>query len=400
MINRPKYLEQLRYWKERDVIKVVTGVRRCGKSTVLKLFRQELQQSGVPAENIIALNLEDFEGIDIVDYRQLLKYFMDRLQPVGMNYLFIDEIQQVAGFEKAVDALYVKDNCDVYITGSNSNMLSGELATLLSGRYVKIKMQPLSFAEYVAAYPQQSPERLYMQYLQKGSFPYVTNIDEQVYVNQYLSGIFDTIMLKDIMARKKCPDQILLKKIARFLFDNIGNPCSTKKIADTLTSMGTKTTVPTVEKYLSALQESFLFYHAERYDVKGKEYLKTGGKYYAVDMGLRRMVLGDKSPDMGHVLENIIYLELKRRWDEVYVGKAGDSEIDFVAMQNGERCYYQVAYTVMDNDGKTLKRELAPLKSVKDYYQRYLLTMDLVPPVSHEGIKQVYALDWLAGNSE
>lgn len=400
MINRPKYLEQLRYWKERDVIKVVTGVRRCGKSTVLKLFRQELQQSGVPAENIIALNLEDFEGIDIVDYRQLLKYFMDRLQPVGMNYLFIDEIQQVAGFEKAVDALYVKDNCDVYITGSNSNMLSGELATLLSGRYVKIKMQPLSFAEYVAAYPKQSPERLYMQYLQKGSFPYVTNIDEQVYVNQYLSGIFDTIMLKDIMARKKCPDQILLKKIARFLFDNIGNPCSTKKIADTLTSMGTKTTVPTVEKYLSALQESFLFYHAERYDVKGKEYLKTGGKYYAVDMGLRRMVLGDKSPDMGHVLENIIYLELKRRWDEVYVGKAGDSEIDFVAMQNGERCYYQVAYTVMDNDGKTLKRELAPLKSIKDYYQRYLLTMDLVPPVSHEGIKQVYALDWLVGNSE
>ena len=326
MINRPKYLEQLRYWKERDVIKVVTGVRRCGKSTVLKLFRQELQQSGVPAENIIALNLEDFEGIDIVDYRQLLKYFMDRLQPVGMNYLFIDEIQQVAGFEKAVDALYVKDNCDVYITGSNSNMLSGELATLLSGRYVKIKMQPLSFAEYVAAYPQQSPERLYMQYLQKGSFPYVTNIDEQVYVNQYLSGIFDTIMLKDIMARKKCPDQILLKKIARFLFDNIGNPCSTKKIADTLTTMGTKTTVPTVEKYLSALQESFLFYHAERYDVKGKEYLKTGGKYYAVDMGLRRMVLGDKSPDMGHVLENIIYLELKRRWDEVYVGKAGTAK--------------------------------------------------------------------------
>ena len=400
MINRPKYLEQLRYWKERDVIKVVTGVRRCGKSTVLKLFRQELQQSGVPAENVIALNLEDFEGIDIVDYRQLLKYFMDRLQPVGMNYLFIDEIQQVAGFEKAVDALYVKDNCDVYITGSNANMLSGELATLLSGRYVKIKMQPLSFAEYVAAYPKQSLERLYMQYLQKGSFPYVTNIDEQVYVNQYLSGIFDTIMLKDIMARKKCPDQILLKKIARFLFDNIGNPCSTKKIADTLTSMGTKTTVPTVEKYLSALQESFLFYHAERYDVKGKEYLKTGGKYYAVDMGLRRMVLGDKSPDMGHVLENIIYLELKRRWDEVYVGKAGDSEIDFVAMQNGERCYYQVAYTVMDNDGKTLKRELAPLKSVKDYYQRYLLTMDLVPPVSHEGIKQVYALDWLVGNSE
>lgn len=399
MIKRSTYLEQLLHWKDHDVIKVVTGVRRCGKSTMLKLFKQELQKSGIPAENIISLNLEDAEGIDITTYRQLMSYFTDRLQPNGMNYLFIDEAQQVDGFEKAVDALYVKENCDVYITGSNSKMLSGELATLLSGRYVKIKMQPLSFAEYVSTYPGQSTERLYVKYLENGSFPYVTNLDEQIYVKQYLSSIFDTVMLKDIMARKKCPDQNMLKKIARFLFDNIGNPCSTKKIADTLTSMGTKTTVPTVEKYLSALKDSFLFYHAERYDVKGKEYLKTGGKYYAVDMGLGKTVLGNKPADMGHILENIVYLELKRRWDEVYVGKVGDSEIDFVVMQNGERCYYQVAYTVIDDDGSILKRELAPLKSVNDYYQRYLITMDLIPPVSHEGIKQVYALDWLMGGS-
>ena len=399
MIERTTYLEQLLHWKDHDVIKVVTGVRRCGKSTVLKLFRQELRKAGVPAENIISLNLEEYEGIDITNYRQLLQYFMDRLQSKGTNYIFIDEVQQVEGFEKAVDALYVKDNCDVYITGSNSRMLSGELATLLSGRYVKIKMQPLSFAEYVAIYPNQGPERLYMKYLENGSFPYVTNIDEPLYVNQYLSSIFDTIMLKDIMARKKCPDQNLLKKITRFLFDNIGNLCSTKKIADTLTSMGTKTTVPTVEKYLTALQESFLFYQAERYDVKGKEYLKTGGKYYAVDLGLRKTVLGNKPADIGHILENIVFLELKRRWDEVYVGKVGDKEIDFVAMQNGEPCYYQVAYTVMDSDGSILKRELAPLKSVKDYYQRYLITMDMVPSVSYDGIKQVYALDWLLDNA-
>ena len=207
-------------------------------------------------------------------------------------------------------------------------------------------------------------------------------------------------MLKDIMVRNRCPDQNLLKKIARFLFDNIGNPCSTKKIADTLTSMGTRTTVPTVEKYLGSLQDSFLFYQAERFDVKGKEYLKTGGKYYAVDMGLRKTVLGNKPADMGHILENIVYLELKRRWEEVYVGKVGDTEIDFVVMQDGERCYYQVAYTVIDEDGSILKRELAPLRKIKDYYQRYLITMDMVPSVSHEGITQVYALDWLLGYSD
>lgn len=395
MIERKTYLEQLLHWKDHDVIKVVTGVRRCGKSTLLKLFRQELLKTGVPAENIISLNLEEYEGLDITSYRQLLQYFMDRIHSKGKNYIFIDEVQQVEDFEKAVDALYVKDNCDVYITGSNSKMLSGELATLLSGRYVKIQMQPLSFAEYVSIYPRQSPERLYMKYLENSSFPYATNIDENVYVHQYLSSIFDTVMLKDIMARKKCPDQNLLKKITRFLFDNIGNLCSTKKIADTLTSMGTKTTVPTVEKYLTALQESFLFYQAERYDVKGKEYLKTGGKYYAVDIGLRTTVLGNKPADIGHILENIVFLELKRRWGEVYVGKVGDKEIDFVAMQNGEPCYYQVAYTVIGGDGAILKRELAPLKSVKDYYQRYLITMDMVPPTSYDGIKQVYALDWL-----
>lgn len=395
MIDRKNYIAQLMHWKDHDVIKVVTGVRRCGKSTLLKLFRDELQKTGVQKENIISLNLEDYEGTKITTYMELLQYFIDKLQPDGMNYIFIDEVQQINNFEKAVDALYVKENCDVYITGSNSKMLSGELATLLSGRYVEIKMQPLSFAEYASIYPNQSPERLYMNYLQNGSFPYVTNINEQIYVKQYLNSVYDTVMLKDIMGRNKFQNQELLKKISRFLFDNIGNPCSTKKIADTLTSMGTKTTVPTVEKYLGALQDSFLFYKAERFDLKGKEYLKTGGKYYAVDMGLRNAVLGSKPADIGHILENIVYLELKRRWHEVYVGKVGDTEIDFVVMQNGERCYYQVAYTVIDDNGSILKRELAPLQSVKDYYQRYLITMDMVPPVSHDGIRQVYALDWL-----
>ena len=395
MIQRELYLKKLRYWKDHDVIKVVSGIRRCGKSTLLHLFREELLGSGIRAENIISLNLEDEEGLDINNARNLLAYFTQHLKN-GKNYIFIDEVQQVDGFEKAVDALYVKKNCDVYITGSNAKLLSGELATLLSGRYVEIKMHPLSFAEYISAFPDQSLERLYAKYIQYGSFPYLTNIDDPAYAKQYISSIYDTIILKDIVARKKLPDQILLKKIARFLFDNIGNPCSSKKIADTLTSMGSKTSVPTVEKYLDAMQDTFMFYRADRYDLKGKQHLKTGGKYYGADLGLRQAVLGNAPADLGHVLENIIYLELLRRWGEVYIGKANNAEIDFVAMQNGSPCYYQVAYTVIDSDGSILKRELDPLQKVKDYHPRYLITMDLVPPMSHDGIQQVYALDWLA----
>lgn len=395
MIQRPFYLQQLLRWQGRDVIKVVSGIRRCGKSTLLSMFREELLRSGVPKENIISLNLEGIEGIDITESRQLLDFFVRRLQPQGMNYIFIDEVQQVEHFEKAVDALYVQPNCDVYVTGSNSRLLSGELATLLSGRYIEIRMQPLSFAEYASAHPGQSPERLYRQYLAESSFPYASQLADEKDVRQYLSSIYDTVILKDIIGRRKLPDLILLKKLTRFLFDTIGSPCSSKKIADTLTSLGSKTTVPTVENYLGALQDAFLFYRAERYDVKGKEYLKTGGKYYAVDLGLRQLVLGNKPGDAGHMLENVIYLELLRRYENVYVGKAGTTEIDFVAVREGEPAYYQVAYTVMDPAGATLRRELAPLKAIRDYYPRYLLTMDLVPAASHEGIRQEYALDWL-----
>lgn len=395
MLKREHYIAQLRRWREKDVIKVITGIRRCGKSTLLALFREELLVGGVPQQNIISLNLEGIEGIDIVDYRQLLAYFTTRLQPQGMNYIFIDEVQQVAGFERAVDALYVQPNCDVYITGSNSQLLSGELATLLSGRYVEIPMLPLSLAEYAEAFPALSPERLYRQYLQGSSFPYATALTEPRALQQYLSGIYDTVILKDIVGRRKLPDLQLLRRVTRFLFDNIGNLCASRKIADTLTSMGNKTTIPTVESYLGSLQDAFLFYKAERYDVKGKEYLRSSGKYYAVDIGLRRMVLGNKPADMGHILENVIYLELLRRYDAVYVGKAGRAEIDFVALRGGEPRYYQVAYTVMGADGAILQRELAPLQTVRDYYPRYLLTMDLTPPVSYNGIRQEYALDWL-----
>ena len=395
MIRREHYLAQLRRWRDKDVIKVVTGIRRCGKSTLLALFREELQASGVPAQNIIALNMEGIEGIAIADYRQLLKYFTARLQPEGTNYIFIDEVQQVAEFERAVDALYVQPNCDVYVTSSNSQLLSGELATLLSGRYVEIPMLPLSLAEYAEAFPALSPERLYRQYLERSSFPYAAALANTQDVHQYLSSIYDTVILKDIVGRRRLPDLPLLRRVTRFLFDNIGNLSAAKKIADTLTSMGSKTSIPTVESYLSAMQGAFLFYKAERYNVKGKEYLRSGGKYYAVDIGLRHTVLGDKPADMGHILENVVYLELLRRYDDVYVGKVGRTEIDFVAVRDGQLEYYQVAYTVVGADGAILQRELAPLQDVKDFYPRYLLTMDLMPPVSHEDIKQLYVLDWL-----
>lgn len=395
MIQRPYYLEQLWRWRGRDVIKVVSGIRRCGKSTLLSMFREELRKSGVPEEHILSLNLEGIEGIDITESRQLLAYFVKRLPPQGMNYIFIDEVQQVAHFEKAVDALFVQENCDVYVTGSNSKLLSGELATLLSGRYVEIRMHPFSFAEYASAHEGESPERLYRRYLMESSFPYASMLPDAKAVQQYLSSIYDTVILKDIVGRRKLPDLALLKKITRFLFDNIGNPCSSKKLADTLTSMGSKTTIPTVENYLGALQDAFLFYRADRQDLKGKEYLRTGGKYYAVDLGLRQMVLGNKPMDAGHMLENIVYLELLRRYDEVFIGKVDRMEIDFVAVREGEPSYYQVAYTVMDAAGETLQRELAPFKALRDYYPRYLLTMDLVPPMSYDGIRQQYVLDWL-----
>jgi len=394
MIERNEYMDQLKRWREKDVIKVVTGIRRCGKSTLLSMFREELKKDGIPEENMISLNLESVEGLDITDYHELLSYFTSRLRPSGMNYIFIDEVQQAEHFERAVDALYIQENCDVYITGSNSKLLSGELATLLSGRYIEIRMQPLSFAEFATAHRGISPERLYPMYLTDSSFPYASLLSDSHDIQQYLSGIYDTVILKDITGRGKSFNPALLKKLTRFLFDNIGNPCSAKKIADTLTARGTKTSSPTVENYLNVMQDTFLFYRADRYDVKGKEYLKTGGKYYAADLGLRRTVLGTKPVDAGHILENIVYLELLRRYEEVFIGKAGNKEIDFVAMKNGEPTYYQVAYTLAGND-QTLERELAPFREVKDYYPRILLTMDLQPPVSHDGIRQEYVLDWL-----
>jgi predicted AAA+ superfamily ATPase len=352
----------------------------------------------VSDEQIIGINLEDGEYQDIEESKQLYAYVEKRLLPGRKMYIFLDEVQRVDGFQKAVDSLYVRKDCDIYITGSNAHLLSGELATLLSGRYVEIKMLTLSFGEYVSTFqPGANVERLYADYTQNSAFPYALEIDTPKNRRQYLQSIYDTIVLKDIVARRRFPDVEMLKSVVRFMFHNIGNTFSTKSVSDAMTSAGRKISVHTVESYLSALTDSFILHKVGRYDIKGKQYLKTGDKYYAADVGLRYAILGISETDHGHILENVIFLELLRRGYEVYIGKVGNAEVDFIAIGDEGEAYYQVAYTVIDAEGGTLKRELAPLKSIKDHNPKYLLTMDYTPPVSHNGIKQINALDWLLG---
>jgi predicted AAA+ superfamily ATPase len=396
MIARQEYLENLIRFRDNQLIKVVTGIRRCGKSTLLELYQEYLKGDGISDEQIISVNLEDGEFEDIETSRQLYAYVNERLLPDKKMYVFLDEVQRVGEFQKAVDSLYVKKNCDVYITGSNAYLLSGELATLLSGRYVEIKMLPLSFKEYVSAFSKDtSVDRLYADYTQNSGFPYALELNRPKDRRQYLSAIYDTIVLKDIVARRKFPNIEMLKSVVRFMLHNIGNICSTKGIADTMTSSGRKISVHTVESYLSALTDSFILYKIGRYDVKGKQHLKTGDKYYAADVGLRYALLGSEKADLGHILENVVFLELLRRGYEVYLGKVGNTEVDFIAIGDEGEEYYQVAYTVIDADGKTLKRELAPLNAINDHNPKYLLTMDYTPLTSHNGIKQIPVLDWL-----
>jgi len=396
MIMRQEYLNTLIRFRDKQVIKVVTGIRRCGKSTLFELFQGYLKADGVAEDQMIAINLEDGDFDAIQTYKQLYDYVKPMLLPGKQMYIFLDEVQRVEGFQKAVDGFYVKKNCDVYVTGSNAHLLSGELATLLSGRYVEIKMLPLSFREYVSAHQEGiSVERHYANYSQNSAFPYALEILNPRDRRLYLQGIFDTIVLKDIVARKKFPDLAMLQSVVRFMFDNVGNLCSTKSIADTMTSAGRKITVHTVENYLSALTDSFVLYKIGRYDVKGKQYLKTGDKYYVADVGLRYALLGTKKADDGHLLENVVFLELLRRGYEIYIGKVGNAEVDFIAIGETGEEYYQVAYTVIDAEGKTLQRELAPLNAINDHNPKYLLTMDHTPLTSHNGIKQMNVLDWL-----
>lgn len=397
MIQRDEYLKFLLEWKDQQIIKVISGIRRCGKSTLFELFREKLLQDGVDEKQIIDINFEDADNAELCDFKKLYDHIKGRMLPDKMNYIFLDEIQHVDQFQKAVDSLFIKKNADVYITGSNSYFMSGELATLLSGRYVELKMLPLSFKEYVSAFDgSKSLEDLYNSYLYNSSFPYTVGMTNRRNIHAYLDGIFNTIVLNDIVQRKKVQNPLMLKSVIKFMFDNIGNPCTAKKISDSMTSQGRKVSNHTVETYLEGLTDSLLMYRVGRYDIKGKDYLQLLDKYYIADIGLRYYLLGLNSTDRGHILENVVYLELIRRGYTVYVGKNGAAEVDFVVQDHdGNTEYYQVSWSVREES--TLKRELGALESIQDHNPKYILTMDNDPPISYNGIRQLFVLEWLIG---
>ncbi len=395
MIPRKEYLDFLIQSKDLQLIKVVTGVRRCGKSTLFELYRDYLLNNGVEEQQVISINFEDVDYDELKDYRTLYNYIKPLLNPEKKNYIFLDEIQHVHQFEKAVDSLFIRKNVDLYITGSNAYFMSGELATLLSGRYIELKMLPLSFSEYCFGNNRNMHvDEKYTQYLQNSSFPYTVVLgDNYKVIQDYLQSLYNTVILKDVVARYKITDVMILEDVAKFVFDNIGNQLSMTKIANTMTSKGRKIDPKTVEKYIRALTESLILYKAKRYNIKGKQYLQTLEKYYVVDIGLRYTLLGKRSTDVGHILENVIYLELIRRGFDVYVGQIGDLEVDFVAMDEEGLTYFQVAASVRDES--TLRRELTPLQKISDHYPKILITLDEDPVADYEGIKRVNALDWL-----
>lgn len=398
MIERNEYLNVLKRFKDKELIKVITGIRRCGKSTLLDIYKNYLLENGTEEDQIISVNLEDLKYNFITDYMSLYNYINDNLKQNKKNYVFIDEVQKVEEFQKAVDSLYIKRNVDLYITGSNANLLSSELSTLLSGRYIEIKMLPLSFKEYKDAYKDLNNDELYQKYISYGSLPYTINLDTEDDVSMYISSIYNDIIIKDVMARKNITDEFMLKSVANFAMDNIGNLVSTNNIANTMISSGRSINVRTVEKYLEGFTESFFLYKASRYDIKGKQYLKTGEKYYVSDLGLRYFILGRKVGDFGHILENIVYLELLRRGYDVYIGKVNEYEVDFVALNNDGKIYIQVAETIRgidDNDNKILERELKSLKKIDDNYEKIILTADKIPLANEEGIKIRNVLEWL-----
>ena len=396
LIQREQYLAFLRRHKDQDVIKVVSGVRRCGKSTLFELFKQELLASGVKANQIISINFEDLEYEPLQEYHALHEYIVERLIPDIPMYVFLDEVQHVPQFEKVVGSLFIKPNVDIYITGSNAYFMSSDIATLLTGRYVQVEMLPLSFKEFHSAYSQQnlSDMDIYNLYIEHSSFPRLVHVEDDESIDEYLESILNTVVLKDIVTRLKITDVPLLLDIIKYLLANIGSLINPTKIANTLTSYGRKTDNKTVEKYLQGLKDGLLIYEVDRFDVKGKALLQRNAKYYVVDSAFRKFLLSRTDSDRGHILENIVYLELIRRGYRVYVGHLQNGEIDFVAKKPHRLEYYQVSYTVMEDT--TLRRELSPLEQLDDNYPKYLLTMDVLHKTdNHNGIEQKNVLDWL-----
>lgn len=406
MVQRKEYINQLLSWKDDRVIKVVTGIRRCGKSTLLAQFQNILREKGIEDEQIISINFEELEYEDLLDYKKLYAFLKERINPNKQNYIFLDEIQRVESYEKVVDSLYVKEYIDIYIAGSNSYMLSGDLATLLTGRYVEIKMLPLSFKEFSEARGDAS-EKIFSEYLAVGGLPYIASMDQNTEkLNTYLEGIYNTVIIKDIEERqsrkesdpskRRVSNIALLKSIAKFLASVVGSPISIRSVTDYLISNGRKVSPNTVDNYIEALCESFVFYEVERFDIAGKELLKTNKKYYMVDLGLRNYILPKRTYDLGFSIENIVYFELLRRGYQVNIGKLGDTEVDFVARKNDEIKYYQVTADMTAES--TFTREMRSLKAINDNYEKMVLTLDRFTLGNYEGIKVINVLDWLLDN--
>ncbi len=394
LINRDAYLNQLISFKDKQLIKVISGIRRCGKSTLFTLFQQYLYTQGVEKNQIIHINFEDLENESFLSYQALYQHIKGLLLPDKRNYIFLDEIQHVAQFEKVVDSLFIKENVDVYITGSNAYFMSGELATLLSGRYIEIKMLPLSFKEFCMASDTTQPlQTLYNQYITNGAFPYSLKLDSLDDIQSYLQGVYNTIILHDIVARHNIADVKMLDSVVKYLFMHVGSRITVSKIVNTMVSMGRKINPKTVEKYIKGLTDSLIIYESSRYNIKGKTILSLQEKYYVADLGLRYNLLGGKDLNVGHILENVIFLELLRRGYRVNVGQIEKNEVDFVARKNNTLLYVQVAASVRDN--ATLTRELSSLQQIKDNYPKILLTLDNDPAADYEGITRQNALDWL-----
>lgn len=408
MIDRPRYMKVLKEFQDKTVIKIITGIRRCGKSSLLLLFRDYLLQKGIPQERILHMNFESLRHKDIADYLALYQRISEEIPSSEKCYLLLDEIQMVDGWAKAIDSFLVDFNVDIYITGSNAYLLSSELSTMLSGRYVEIKMMPLSFQEFLTFHefaPSITIEEKFQRYLQYGGMPAVSeyNFNTQR-INDMLEGIYSTVILKDVLDRNKITDQALLKKIVRFLADNIGSIVSPNSIGNILANEGNidegkgrrNPASRTVENYIDMLQNAFIFYGIRRYDIKGKQHLKTLGKYYIVDLGIRNMLLGYRDADRGHVLENVVYFELLRRGYRVSIGKIGEKEVDFIAEKPEHKMYVQVTESMAGEE--TRKRELAPLHEIPDHYEKMVLSMDRSFVQSYEGIKSKHIIDYLLEN--
>jgi predicted AAA+ superfamily ATPase len=395
-VKRDKYVLELLKNKDRHVIKVLTGMRRCGKSTILEQFAAELTASGVKNDQIISVNFEDINSESLQEYHALNNYVLKRIHDDEQKYyLLLDEIQMVPEFEKVINSLFLRKNLDIYITGSNAYYLSGELATLLTGRYIEFKVFPFSFSEFRSVYSNLDELKAYEKFLVQGGMPYLINYEaDDKSIRDYYEGIYSTVLVKDVISRKRVADSSILQSVAKFLASNVGNLNTTKRIADTLTTFGRKISVNTLESYISGLVDAMIFYKCSRYDIKGKEYLKTGDKYYIVDIGFRNYLMNNATMDSGFVLENIVYIELVRRGYKVSVGKVGDKEVDFVATSTlGQVEYYQVALTIRDT--KVWEREVSALEAIKDNNPKYILHLDPDPDSQHNGIKVMSATNWL-----